>query len=109
MKQDRSAYLGALFAAGNREAKPHSIANDVTELRSIAQAISRLAVAACNVGLSERQEKRWEGLATRAAAIALPYGFVATCHGDPRGYVVKLRSPTDESAGDGWGGGWGVY
>ena len=65
--------------------------------------------ASCNVGLSDAQEHRWDNFALAAKRIAAGYGLSADCYGDPRGTVVKLTDANDESAGDIWGGGWGVY
>ena len=108
-KTDRGAYLGALFAAAAPSLTPRIIADDVAALRRIARSLDSLAIAACNYGLSPRQETRQSNLAAQAVALAEPYGFRCETSGDPRGYVVKLFDPENETRGDGFCGGWGVF
>lgn len=108
--QDRGAFLGALFAkASNDDRSPYVISCDVAELRKAARSLEALAIADCNYGMTSRQQSRRDKLRMFVVELATDYGFRAECHGDPRGLVVKLFDPADDSAGDGFGGGWGVY
>lgn len=68
-----------------------------------------LAVIDCNRGLTPAQEHNRERNAETAREIGEALGFRVETDGDPRGCVLKLYDPKDERAGDGWGGGWGVY
>lgn len=67
------------------------------------------AVIDCNRGLTPAQEHNRERNAEMAREIGEALGFRVETGGDPRGCVLKLYDPKDERAGDGWGGGWGVY
>jgi hypothetical protein len=107
--QDRGAYLGALLAQRVPSRPPYLVANDVTALRRAARSLERLAVADCNHGLTAWQERRREALSVKVKALASGYTLDATCHGDPRGLVVKLVDPENPSAGDSFGSGWGVF
>lgn len=110
--EDRGAYLGALFMARSSMQTDRTtvfrISRDVAELRRAARSLDALAVADCNVGLTDRQEARRERLAEQVAEIASRYSLRAHTSGDPRGAVVRLFS-ADETEGDGFGGGWPVY
>ncbi len=118
---DRSAYLGAMLAlrlqgtpgtplaTARYPNAPFAIMRDVATLRRNAKALQRLAEAACNYGLTPRQETRQASLTRQVEAIAYVYRLTADCNGDPRGAAVKLYDCNDDRKGDGFGGGWPVY
>lgn len=67
------------------------------------------AVIDCNRGLTPNQQRTRDLNAEKVRELAEALGFRVETSGDPRGCVVKLYDPADERAGEGWGGGWGVY
>jgi hypothetical protein len=60
------------------------------ELRKISRSLHHLAEAACNYGLTPRQEKRQERLESNASALAVTLGLKAYFQGDPRGCALYL-------------------
>lgn len=101
---------GFQLAAMLMQRKPAQSINvvsiDAATLVAIAKRIESLAVKSCNIGLTERDEKRWENLKAEAVAIAAGYGLTVSAHGDPRGFVVRLHG--DGIWQNGWGAGFGV-
>lgn len=82
----------------------------VSELIKLGNTLSNLAVANCNYGLSPRQETRRDNIRDRIAAIGKELGVTFTTGGDPRGYVLKLKTP-ESGRYNSFGGredGWGV-
>ena len=73
---------------------PHQALAVAGTLRRHARTLSRLAVRACNVGLTEREEARRREAERRVASFAAFYGMTAKTDGDPRGYVLKVLLPT---------------
>lgn len=112
-RESRPAFLAALFMERAREQaqilSPFQASAFAAELVALAEQIKALAVAACNYELTPRQIKREERLSARFEALGEALGFRPETGGDPRGPVCRLFDPTDERAGDGWGGGWAVY
>lgn len=80
------------------------VQKDVAKLVRASCALERLATAACNRELSDREAKRQAKLEADVERIAKDYGLTAEVCGDPRGYVVKLRGlgVSNELGGD-WG------
>jgi hypothetical protein len=116
VKEDRGAYLGALLATRWSIAEGRGVnmsvylvARHATTLRRYSRSLQSLAIADCNVGLTDRQETRRDNLQRSVAELAALYDLRAETSGDPRGAVVKLFDPADETKGDGFGGGWPVY
>lgn len=110
---ERAAYLAALFARRELHLSAGKIALDVQHLRKSAVKINRLAIKACNVQLTKRDEITRDNATGEVHKIAKRYKLEASTSGDPRGCVVKLWKPgeydKDGAAGDSWGGGWAVY
>lgn len=79
---------------------------DAATLTEIGKRIAALALKSCNVGLTERDETRWENLKAEAVAIAAAYRLTVTTNGDVRGYVMRLHG--DDIYRNGWGDGFGV-
>lgn len=87
---------------------PHQALAVAGTLRRHARTLSRLAVRACNVGLTEREEARRREAERRVASFAALYGMTVKTDGDPRGYVLKVLLPTGlyntlGGVSDGWG------
>lgn len=82
------------------------VAIDAATLTAIGKRIAALALKSCNIGLTDRDETRWENLKTEATAIAAAYRLTVTTNGDVRGYVVRLHG--DDIYRNGWGDGFGV-
>jgi hypothetical protein len=97
----------AILLSRQRPNNPeHLTALDAARLMKLAKQLASLAVAHCNVGLSERQEKREENIAAEIKTIAGWYGLKASTSGDPRGYVVRLEGGLAPKSG--WGDGFGI-
>lgn len=98
--------LAAILASRRPDLSAYQVAGDAAEIYRLAQSQARLALASCNYGLSERQEKRQETIAKEIGAVAEFYKLTAQCFGDPRGYTVKLNGKDIRSnsfGGDGFG------
>lgn len=119
-KDNRTAFIAALLMersridceAGSGEAHlaPHLAMAFAVELVRLSEALQSLAVADCNYGLNEGQEKRRDNLAGRLTALANALGFEVKTSGDPRGAVVRLLDPFKRDRGDSFAGeGWAVY
>lgn len=89
-----------------KQFNPYQVAVDAAMLKRAAKSIAALAVASCNYGLSQRQETRRNNLAKRCNEIAAVYDLTAHCHGDPRGFTVRLTGR--DVPANGWGEGFGV-
>ena len=63
---------------------------NLERLRRISGSLHALDEAACNYGLSVRQEKRRGGLEAEAQKIADNFGLIAYHQGDPRGCSLYL-------------------
>ena len=63
---------------------------DYEQLRKISQQLHRADEAACNYGLSPRQEQRVARLEAQAQTIADRYGLTAYHQSDPRGWALYL-------------------
>lgn len=83
-------------------------AADVADLLACARALSALAVAECNHGLTERQQKRRASLGRKAQQIADRYGLRLMLGGDARGSQIHVLTPrtgrynTLGGVGEGW-------
>lgn len=91
------------------ELAPALAARLAERLLSYGDTLHRYAELDCNQGLTPAQERNRDRAAEKACEIGEALGFRVETGGDPRGCVLKLYDPQDERAGDGWGGGWGVY
>lgn len=67
------------------------------ELMNLARAFHRLDEAACNYGLTPRQEKRVERMEERLTVISQQLGIAIDHNGDPRGFSVYLHLPSGTS------------
>lgn len=99
-------HLAAVLATLRPKERPYVAAIDAAILTSHARMLTALSVADCNHGLTARQEKRRERLRERVETVAGWYGLKATCHGDPRGFVVRLHGCNIPQ--NGWGEGFGL-
>ena len=86
---------------------PAHVANDAQAFRRMARALERLAVAECNRGLTEREEKQRANLYLKVRGYARNYGASAKVGGDPRGFALRLGLPTGRyntlgGAEEGW-------
>ena len=81
------------------------------ELRRISRSLHSLGEAACNYGLTPRQEKRQERLEKDAEALAWTLGLKAYHQRDPRGCALYLipESLTDEEADSNYSSYFGIY
>ena len=66
---------------------------DAIRLQAIARALHRLDEAACNYGLSTRQEQRGHRLETQARLLAEAYDLSVYRQGDPRGWPLYIGGP----------------
>jgi hypothetical protein len=71
----------------------------VEELFRISRSLHRIAEQDCNVGLSDREQKRETRLMKRANAVAAELGATAYFQGDPRGAALYLIFPGDVPEG----------
>lgn len=92
--------LTAHMAERRGSITPTYAALTAIEIHGHARALSKLAEAECNTGLTKRQQAREEVLQKRIAVLLKTYGLRATFSGDPRGYVVKIVG----LPGNTWGG-----
>lgn len=110
MTEDNARLL-LLFGKYRRpERTDAEVARDVVSLLWGSRALTRLAEAECNRGLSGREETREKALRARIAALVSEGydGLTPRFGGDPRGYVVKLVCRDGEyntygGAEEGWG------
>lgn len=72
------------------------------ELMRLANRHHRLQEAACNVTLTERQEKTEQRTEEKIRALCAPLGITPVFSGDPRGATVKLKVPSGRT--NDWGG-----
>ena|ERR1051326_3871695 len=106
-RPERNAlHLACILGRYRPELQPHLVALDAAKLWGMGRQIAALAVAQCNYGLTDRQEKRREKLSELCKTIAGWYGLTAETFGDPRGYVVRLHGRNIPK--NGWGDGFGV-
>lgn len=63
-------------------------------LVTINSSLNRLNEMACNMELSNRQEKRQENLEDQAIAIIESLGFKGDTHRDPRGDAIMVYLPS---------------
>lgn len=78
------------------------------ELMKVAHSLAGLHLAACNYGLTDRQEHRHDRLEARAVELAASLNTTVVTNGDPRGYALYLVLPSGDCGGD-WGQrGWPV-
>lgn len=99
-------HLAALLSRVHGDDRAFIAAIDAALLTRIGRQLHSLAVADCNCGLTDRQQKRREKLSAQAKGIASWYDLRAECHGDPRGCVLKLHGPA--MVANGWNDGFGV-
>ena len=80
-------------------------------LRKISRRLHSLHEAACNYGLSERQEKRESRLKDQAEGIAELFSFGIYFQDDPRGCAIYLipREWTGEYASSNYPSGMAIY
>jgi len=95
-----------MMRADKHGASINVVAIDAATISTIARQIAALALKSCNIGLNERDKKRWERLKAELQAIAKGYSLTITTNGDVRGYVVRLHG--DDIYRNGWGDGFGV-
>ena len=89
--------------------RPEIPARQVAQIYMPARRLSRLAVADCNDGLTDKQKRLEVRTSAALAALGEELGVTFTLSGDPRGYVVKMDTPltgrfnTFGGAECGWG------
>jgi hypothetical protein len=71
-------------------------------LMQTARQLAGLNLAACNYGLTDRQERKHDRLQEKAQQIAADLGTTVVCNGDPRGYALYIVTPSGNCGGD-WG------
>jgi len=64
------------------------------ELKKLSHQLNSLYTANCNVGLTDRQEKRQTRLQDRANELAEQIGFICYHQTDPRGASIYLIDET---------------
>ena len=79
---------------------PYSSAFAATRLCAIGRALHRLDEKACNVGLTEADERRVTRLLEEATAILKLYGLLPYHQGDPRGASLYVYNPSDPEGRD---------
>lgn len=107
--ENRVAFIAALLMDRKPDLLPNVAARTASAMASIASALHTLAEHDCNVGLTSRQENRRENLQSDLLTLARYCELDAKFSGDPRGAAARLTDPNDDSAGDGFAGGWGIY
>lgn len=97
MKCTNLVEFALVFAAEARVAsrdpmidKPEQIAIRIGQLRKLAVQLESLNLAACNTGLTDRQEKRKNTTQNDLKAICAEYGIGAVTQGDPRGAAFGI-------------------
>lgn len=71
-------------------------------------ALHHLSERECNIGLTEKEQRREQSIENKVRAIAEDLGFKVNFNGDPRGGAIRFILPTKES--NGWDGEtWGIY
>jgi hypothetical protein len=90
---------GRFVEVMSREGVPESVSLRV--LRAAAIHV-RLAVIACNRGMTRAEERKDERTEERIVEMLKPYGIEPQFQGDPRGCTVKLKLPSGRS--NDWGG-----
>lgn len=115
--------LAAMLAREVPTAAPHWIADTVTALYRLGRRASNVAVRLCNGQIEQEKYDRAQERNERAAEAALltlftadgkrpdalPDGWAVKTGGDPRGYCLRLFTPSKPH--NTWGGeesGWGV-
>lgn len=83
----------------------YQIALDSYTLTRLGKRLASYALAMCNTGLNESQERAREKVAAQAQEVAGWYDLTAQCHGDPRGYVLRVdgEGVQRNGMGDGFG------
>ena len=66
-------------------------AAQIDRMCEISRATQRLNEAACNYGLTDRQQKRADKLDNEMREICASVGLVVYCNGDPRGCPYKIN------------------
>ena len=64
------------------------------ELKKLSHQLNNLYTQNCNVGLTDRQNKRQDRLQNRAAELAAQIGFACYHQTDPRGASIYLIDDT---------------
>lgn len=102
-------YLAAFLMERNMKRKlkfnTYRVSNDSAEMMTLGKRLASYALAQCNTGLNDAQERAREKTAEKAKTLAKAYDLTAHCYGDPRGYVLRLDGEGVErnGMGDGFG------
>lgn len=107
-KKDREEFVAVLTRELSAE-PPHQCANLARDLMRLGSTHSCLCVQWCNGPWDKSDEVKLDRVRERIVKLVEPYGIKANCHGDPRGFTVKLLLPSGRY--NTWGGkedGWGV-
>jgi hypothetical protein len=100
-RKTNSEELAVILARYQTHGKHFCVAaEDARDFVKIAGSLARLAEKQCNVGLTDRDEKRVSGLMNRIRAVLderYTSEIVASFERDPRGYVVRLKFPNGEN------------
>lgn len=97
----------------NREETIYTLAREgwnldaIRTLFRLAQAAQNHAINLCNRVVSEKEEKAQERRWERIEELVKQFGCTVDDHGDPRGFVVKIKLKSGIS--NHWGGqSWGI-
>ena len=99
-QRDRDEFL-AILTQELPDLDAGHVAEVARNLCMLANTSQRYAVLACNVGLTERQERADAANDARIKALAESVGCGVVLSGDPRGAVVKIIVPSGRT--NDWG------
>lgn len=74
----------------HRMARANVPLHAVRDLMKHSCTLQRLAVYDCNVGLTPKQQRKWERTVQRVQQIASEHGLATEVQGDPRGAVLRV-------------------
>ena len=94
MRSPTQETLLAAYIVASGKRSPFDAAHDAAEFCSLARSLHRLYEAACNSGLTERQEKRAQKLEQKVRSVVERAGLTLNhFNADPRGYPVYVNLP----------------
>lgn len=93
---------GSLTMIPEQEQDSRLLLDTATKLITLSRRQNQLNERACNVGLTDREQKRSDAIDAEATQLLANIGLSCYTNGDPRGYPFGALSPSKRY--NGWGG-----
>lgn len=93
---------GSLTLTPEQDKDSRLLLETATKLITLSRRQNQLNERACNVGLTDREQKRSDAIDAEAAQLLADIGLGCYTNGDPRGCPFGVLSPSKRY--NGWGG-----